>query len=271
MESTISQLLPEFETRKQVYVRRYELIRVLKAGDPAARELAHKLAKCAGGEPCGSSTCPVCVWRLRKSFVVGVNNCVKKLRLVQQCPITAFSAISSADKHRVEKLYRADLSLINKRVQRQCQRAGLPLVFGGVDISLNEDSPRKKLPFWQLHVYGVVVGQDREAVKRALKHLYGRDGSNPRPFRSRECTNLPKALSYAIKPMFVRRVSYIDHRGSRNTHDVSLKRSQLRELATWLGQYPLSDRCFLTGCRRYGDRIELNPGVKEKIYKEIIE
>lgn len=262
---TITKLLPAFETRKQVCVRRQELIRALEGGDHAATKLARDLIKCADGEPCGSPMCPVCIRGLRESFVLGVNMRVRELRRVCKFPISAFSAVLTSDKYRVGKLNRADLTLINKRLQRQYQREGLPLVFAGIDISLNEDGQRRKRPFWQLQAYGVVVGRDAEAVKQALKRRYPSDRSTPRPFRARECTNLSQAASYAIKPGFVRRVSYVDDQEGLNTRKVSLKRPEIRELATWLDQYPLSARYLLTGCRRSGGRMELQPGVKEKI------
>jgi hypothetical protein len=265
--SAIMQLLPKFETRKQVQERRTKLVRALEGGDNAAKNLARKLAKCDDDEPCNSPICPICVRALRQSFVVGVNKRIGKLRRTHKVPITAFSAILTTEKYRLGKLHRADLTLINKRLQRQYQRARLPLVFAGVDISLNEDSQRQSAPFWQIHVYGIVVGLKAKAIKQALKHLYPADKFTPKPFMAKECTYLPQAISYAIKATFVRRVSYIDvdNHGRPNTRKVSLKRSQLQELAMWLDQYPLSSRYLLTGCRRYGDRIELNPGVEKKL------
>jgi hypothetical protein len=108
--------------------------------------------------------------------------------------ITAFSAISVKDQQSGGKLAQLDLPLINRRIQRQHQRAGFPLVFAGVDVSWNECSPAKKSPFWQAQVYGVVVGLGVDAVKSALKPLYPHAPSIPRPLRVRECTELPEAL-----------------------------------------------------------------------------
>jgi hypothetical protein len=96
----------------------------------------------------------------------------------------------------------------------------------------------EEAPFWQGHVYGVVVGIGVEDVKNGIKRLYPRDTSIKRPLRVRECTDVPKALSYAVKPAFVRRVSYVDPRTGRdNTYNYDLKPPQLRELALCLGRY----------------------------------
>jgi hypothetical protein len=267
--STIIKLLPGFETRNQVIGRQRELIRALGGSDGAPMDLARMLDECAEGEPCSTAICPVCVRELRESFVLNANKRVAKLRRAHEFPISAFSAILIDEQHGIGDLYRADLTQINKRLQRQYQRKELPLVFAGIDISLNEDGHQQKSPFWQIHVYGVVVGSNVEALKHALKRLYPPDQSTPRPFLARECTDLPKALSYAIKPFVGRRVGYLNGQRRRDTNKVPLKRTQLRELATWLGQYPLAARYLLIGCRRYGDRIELNPGVKERLRKKI--
>jgi hypothetical protein len=269
--ASITKLLPRFETRRQVIERQKELIQALTGGDPAARRLARKVKKCVTGEPCKSAICPVCVRTLRRSFIVGVSKRIRKLRRKRRLPITAFSAILIADKYRPGKLHRADLSLINKRLQQQYLRAKLPLVFAGIDVSLNEDSQRQSHPlFWQIHVYGVVFGLSARHVKGALKDLYPADKSASKPFMAKDCcTYLPKALNYAIKTTFIRRARYIDDQDHLNTRKVSLKRPQLRELATWLDQYPLSSRYLLTGCRRYGDRVKLNPGVKKRLSSEM--
>jgi hypothetical protein len=58
--------------------------------------------------------------------------------------------------------------------------------------------------------------------------------------------------------MFIRRVSYVDATGRFNTRKVPIKSAEMRELTVWLDQYPLTARYLLTGCRRYGDRIEPN-------------
>jgi hypothetical protein len=169
------------------------------------------------------------------------------------------------DQYPVGQLHKLDLPLINKRIQRQHQRAQFPLVFAGVDISFNEASPPTSPPYWQAQVYGIVVGLGVDAVKGALKRLYLGGASVPIPLRVRDCLELPAALSYTIKPQFVRRVSYADATGRPNTRKCSLKAAQARELALCLGRYQLPVRYALTGCRHYRDRIDLNPGVKKRL------
>jgi hypothetical protein len=268
---TIQQLLPEFETIEEAFERQAEIIRALKGKHAAsaklekrARDLAEKLTECANGFPCNLSMCPICVRGLRESFVLAALRLIEGLQRKRKLPLTAFSAVGGCDQYLPGNLARMELPLINKRVQRQHQRAGFPLVFAGIDLSWDEYIPPNKPPFWQAQMYGVIVGLDVEAVKSAIKHLYSRAPSIPKPFHTRECLKVPEALSYIIKPAFVRQVRYIDH-PRRCPLKFWLKASQLREMALCLGRYKLPVRYALTGCRLYRDRIDLNPGVRKRL------
>src|SRR5207248_11332999 len=92
----------------------------------------------------------------------------------------------------------------------------------------------------------------------ALAHLYPKTRNSFRPLRVRKCDDLAKALSYVIKPYFSERVNYRDNTGRMNTRTIRLKPDQIRELAPWVCQYPLTGRYVLTGARRYSDRIEVH-------------
>jgi hypothetical protein len=259
----IKKLLPDFETPTVALERREKIIQALEGGNSDAKRLATKLVECVATARCNLPICPVCVRLLRRSFVLGALACTDELQSAinrAELPVTAFSAVLTAETYPVGELYEIDIPLINKRIQRQHQRAKFPLVFAGLDISLNEDGQAKTPPFWQAQIYGVVVGLPVDAVKTELQRLYPRGPSTPRPLRVRECSDLPEAISYAVKPTLVRRISYIDDTGRLNTRKLSLKPRQLRELALRLCQYELPVRYMLTGCRRYGDRIVLNPG-----------
>jgi len=170
--------------------------------------------------------------------------------------ITAFSFALPEEQYAVGDLHKANLLQINKRLQRRYERAGLPLVLGGVDISLNEDSAGCWSPYWQLQVYGVTVDLPLAEVKKRLAVNLPISERIPRPLRVRDCIEIHQGLSYIIKPMFIRRVSYVDPTGRLNTRKVPIKSAEMRELAVWLDQYPLTARYLLIGCRRYEDRIE---------------
>jgi hypothetical protein len=263
---TLTQLLPDFETSDQVSKRQTEIIRALNGDDPGAKRLTDKLKACANGSPCKLSMCPICVRRLRASFVLAALKVIKKVQRRQELPITAFQAVPLSDQYMPGMLRKMKAPAFNEKIQVRHRRAGFPLVFAGIDVSWNEDNTSKAPPFWQAQLYGVVVGIDVEDVKNAIKRLYPRHTSIKRPLRVRECTDVPRALSYAIKPAFVRRVSYVDPRTGRdNTYNYDLKAPQLREMALCLGRYELPVRYALTGCRLYSDRIKLNRGVRKRL------
>jgi hypothetical protein len=261
----LRQLLPKFETSQQVRERQATLVNHLKAGKRASRNIGRKLRRCRKNKACGSPSCPRCLRRLRRLFVRGAMTCIDRVRTASNIPrdqIVAFSAVLTEERYVAGDLHNANLNLINERVQRRHQRTGLPLVLAGVDISWNEDSAKRWEPHWQLQVYGVCVGLDRDQVKARIAKHYPANDTTPRPLRVRTCKNLnkalAKALSYTIKPYFGRRVNYFHPKTSKfRTRKVSLKRPQAQELATWIDQYPLTARHTLTGCRRYGDGIEL--------------
>jgi hypothetical protein len=255
----LRRLLPKFETPQQVRERKARLVMDLRAGKRASRSVGRKLRKCRKNSPCGSSLCPRCLRQLRKSFIPGAIQAIDEAGTTNDIPddqIVAFSAVLAEERYVCGDLHNADLRKINERIQRRHQRAELPLVLAGVDISYNEDSEKRWEPHWQLQVYGVCVGVDMAEVRRRLAKQYPANDTTPKPLRVRRCKNLAEALSYTIKPYFGKRVNYVDKTGRFNTRKVSLKRPQVQELATWINQYLLTARYALTGCRRYGKRIE---------------
>jgi hypothetical protein len=263
----LSRVLPRFESQQQARERKAKLVKDLRAGKRATRRVGRRLRRCRKDAWCGSPICPRCVRGLRKSFIPGAMGCIRQVCANEGIPeeqMVAFSAILTEERYAEGELCKANLRQINERLQRRHQRAGLPLVFTGVDISYNEDSEGRWEPHWQLQVYGVCVGVDVAEVTTRLAKLHPANNTTPKPLRVRRCKkkrrNLAKALSYMIKPYFGRRVSYLDDDTGRfNTRKVTLKRAQAQELATWIDQYPLTARYALTGCRRYGDRIEPTP------------
>jgi hypothetical protein len=119
-------------------------------------------------------------------------------------PITRVSAVPIGDRYRasVGALHTLDFSKARKAVQRDFQRQGWPVVFGGIDISLNEDSRKRWSTHWQLHGYFVIVGVSASEIRSALAGLYPADDRAPRPLVVSQCHDLAKAISYVIKPYF---------------------------------------------------------------------
>ncbi len=141
------ELLPKFETRQQAHYRKRVLTRQLDGGDDAAVLIARRLDACSKHAPCASPICPVCVRGLRRSFIKGGMACVADICRMGNVPgehVIAFSAVLGEEQYAVGQLHKADLLQVNKRLQRRFQRAELPIVLAGVDISYNEDSHSRR-------------------------------------------------------------------------------------------------------------------------------
>jgi hypothetical protein len=251
----------KFETIDEARKRRNKLIRQLKNGDPFAQDLAAKVAGCKGSRPCGSPTCPMCVRALRSWFICQAVDCINGLRLSNPSAlrgkVVRFSAVPS-EEYRFGGLSHADLHTLNKRLKKRHERAGFPLAFAGVDISLNVLNNAISDACWQPHVYGLVIGLTREQVREALSPHYPPGEHAPRPLLVTRCKKVAAVLSYCIKPYFSRRSGYRnDHNGRRNNRGQPLNGSQIRELAVWLDQYNLADRYLLRGCKKQGSRIAI--------------
>jgi hypothetical protein len=261
-------LLPGFETRADARNRRDVLVKHLLGGDYHQRRAGHALRRCRATAPCEQPICPRCVRQVRRSFVQAALDCIDHVRRscqLKNTPITAFSAVLTEEQYAAGDLADADLHRINERLQRRHLRCGFSLVFAGVDLSFNTRSDGLEQPYWQFQVYGVVVGLDCDGTKVALAYLYPKTPNTSRPLRVRKCDDLAKALSYIIKPYFSERVNYRDTTGRMNIHTVRLKPDQIRELAPWLFQYPLTERYLLTGARRYSDRIEVHESTLRRL------
>jgi hypothetical protein len=281
---TIKQLVPTFETKQQAAKRHAQMSRALQRDDgrgariaeqwaalevplvpdpleedARAKKLAEQLARCANSRPCNLSICPICLRRLRESFILGAVTCIQQLGLGPELPIIEFSAVSVRNSYSLDCLDRIDLRKIKKRIRDQHKRAGFPLAFAGVEILLNEMRQRHEYhaPFWQAQVHGVVVGLEIDDVESAVKREYPSEASIPMPLSLSECSNLAAAaLDSAVNPEFVR------NDGSRNTR---LKKSQLKEVGLWVSLHEPKVRYVLTGCHFDGTQLELKRGVRRHL------
>jgi hypothetical protein len=267
---SIWKVWPKFETKAQALERRAKLVRQLQKSDHSAQQLAVKLDGCRGHRRCNSPICPMCVRALRRWFICETIACFNELSAANPSAlrgkVTAFSAIPREEEYREGRLHVADLLSLGERLQKRHERAGFPLVFAGVDVSLNVFDNSTSTRRWQLQVYGVVIGCTPEQVRTALSGLYPAGKRTPRPLKVNRCNKFAATVSYTIKPYFGRRVSYIGRNGRRQTRKVPLKSSEIRELAVWIDQYRLADRYLLRGCRRkQGKRIVVNSAVRAQL------
>jgi hypothetical protein len=268
---SIWKVWPEFETKAQALERRAKLVRQLLDGDRSALQLATKLAGCNRHRRCGSPICHVCVGELRCWFICETIACFNELCAANPSAlrgkVVRFSGVPCEEEYPEGGLNAANLHRLNRRMQKPHERAGLPVVFAGVDVSLNVFDNSKSTKRWQIHFYGAVIGRTREHVRTALSDLYPIGKNTWRPLDVKCCNNLAAVVSYAIKPYFYRRSGYVKPAtGRRDTWEEPLKGSEIRELAVWLDQYRLADRYLLRGCRRRrGKRIVIDPAVRAQL------
>jgi hypothetical protein len=266
---SIYDVWPKFETIDQALKRRAKLVGQLHNGDDAAKQLAANVAACKNYRRCGSPICPMCVRALRRRFIFQAAGCVNDLRLSNPAAlrgkVVRFSAVPP-EAYRFGHLADADLCALNKKLQKRHERAEFPLVFAGVDISLNVFDNSTSDACWQPHVYGLVIGLTPDQVRAALAAHYPPGEHARRPLLVTRCKKLAAVLSYCIKPYFSRRSGYRDdHNGRRNSGPQPLNSLQMQDLATWLDQYRLEDRYLLRGCRKQGSRIVINPAARAEL------
>jgi hypothetical protein len=265
----IGQVWPKFETIDQARKRRDKVVRQLQNGNKSAKTLSRKLAACKRERRCDSPICPICIRALRLWFICQAIGCVNGVRSSNTSAlrgkVVRFSAVPP-EHYRLGDLHDIDLRTLNDKLQKRHERAQFPLVFAGVDISLNVFNNSTSDAYWQPHVYGLVLGLTVDQVRVALSPHYPAGEHARRPLLVTRCKKLAAVLSYCIKPYFSRRSGYRAPLNRRkNSRPQRLKVCQIQEFAVWLDQYRLTDRYLLRGCRKQGDRIVVNPAVRAEL------
>jgi hypothetical protein len=246
-----------FETFAEAEKRRGRKIRLLRKGSRHERRLAAKLDRCRKLHRCESGTCDVCVGLYRLDLY-------RKSRgiFATHPNWTRVSVVPVGFLKPVGELVSADLlaiaSLIDKRMERSSLRNRLGFI--GIDISLNTQD--NETIGWQLHLYMLVEGENTLRLREAIKAAFPPEPSAAVPYRFRTVRDAVKAITYLFKSIFQRRSRYWTANGQARTTHQSLKGSELRELLTFLDQYPIGARLILRGIRRSGKRfviINKNP------------
>jgi hypothetical protein len=223
-----------------------KMVRALRKGVPRDEELADQLRVCnlGGGSPCWLPMCPVCVANLRLYIFAEWVKGTGPLFSAPKLQFKWFWMAVPGGRYPLGQLDEVDLPSIYRRIQRQHERVGFPLVFSAVDISLIEDSPREIQPFWQAGVYSMIFGSSRR-VQRTLKDLTR--GNKATPFG----VYLPESI-----------------RAKGQTEKGQIKGAQMRELARCLARYDdVPARCVLTGCQQNDDGIELDLDVRKELWQ----
>src|ERR1700730_747984 len=87
-------------------------------------------------------------------------------------PETKPPSIPTTPRTAPGQLDQMDLPSINRRIQREHERVGFPLIFAGINISVYEDAPPKTKPRWQMQLDGIVAGLDVDAIEAGIPKYY---------------------------------------------------------------------------------------------------
>jgi hypothetical protein len=241
--------LPEdFETYAEAKQRRAHDIRVLRRGDWHRRRIAEKLSGCRKGQRCQNEACKICLGHFRRWLVSEATPI-----LVSRPHRTCASVVTAGLLVRDDELHDLDLGKLVKRLRKRLERSSLAdrMIIGGIDASLNFQN--NVVTGYQFHLHLLIEGQDDLALREAIKSALPPEATAPEAYRFARLNNIPGAVSYAYKALFVRRSRFTDRGGVVRTKKQPLKGSELRALLSFLARYRVGARLILQGVRRNGD------------------
>jgi hypothetical protein len=240
--------LPGFETKEQV-AERYEAYgRLMFTGNSVSEPTFYW---CEPEWPCNSGACPKCMREFRRWLVdAGITLFEQSLE-----PLSAASLVHHTLCRASSRLREFELAKAKRQLARHVERAGLGdlVAIGGFDFCFCIPIAPAR-PYWQPHAYIVFQGIQKGPLKQALSPFYPTAPNIPRPIRTRDVMHLMEAVSYSIKAVFYKRISYTDDRGRANTRSLPLSsKDHERELWSYLDGLRPVDRLFLRNVRRESD------------------
>jgi hypothetical protein len=231
---------------------------------PEAAKLAKILARCKRRRRCASGACPECGRAFQRFLVSEVR------RLAAGESEQELASVSIAfPKHRTaeDRLNVLGTTKLKRSLSETMNNAnGLAWMAGGIDLSLNDDTQKKLDIAWQPQFYGFADVTSVETLSKMLRDTYSPTKSVPRPVQMKECDGSVRAISYALKTEFVRRIAYRaivgppeNRRKCWHTRKVSLRPVEHVRAMLWLHRIGLAGRLFLRGVRmtRTGDSVGL--------------
>lgn len=238
-----------FETKQCTEAKRREVLNDLEV---SGRSFLWKLLnKCSEELPCNLRLCPRCMRAMRIKLIQDGRDLLRKAAATTGQDLVAFSIVLTKERTRRED-GPSTLRLLHGRIVRQLQRLALPspILIAGIDVSLNEGLGQR--PSWQPQLYGITLANNRKSLEEAFsyktKHV-------PKPSYFRNVTDLASALTYSAKIEFVRRASYKDSTGRRNTRKVRLSQMQRLSVALWMADAQTWETMIFQGITRRGSKL----------------
>jgi hypothetical protein len=241
-------LLPGFETEEHAEERYAARGRLMFTGNSVSEP---NFYWCEPGWPCNSGACPKCMRQFRRWWVDAAISLLDQ----QSSPVCVASLVHHTLCRTSGRLYEFDLAKAKRQLARHVERAGLGdlIAIGGFDFCFCIPVAPAS-PYWQPHAYVVFQGIKKGPLKQALSPFYPKAPNIPRPIRTRDVMHLMGAVSYSIKAVFYKRISYTDDRGRANTRPLPLScKDREHELLSYLDGLRAVDRVFLRNARRESD------------------
>jgi hypothetical protein len=201
-------------------------------------EMANTLQHCEPYQRCRHSACPLCLRALQRWFVwtaptalrIGTQSSGKQLVVLSIIPRLRLT-VGATLPHMREQVTRV-LTLLRKGLDD----AGVKLLSGGIDISLN-DEPTPKSPYAarrlrvQLHLWAIGPEQDIRQAEKTLRGIFPSSKQIPKPVYIRNFDGQLKGYAYALKTNFQRRIRLAPQtEKGRNTRNKSFTSEQTAEV-----------------------------------------
>ena len=242
------------KTSGEAWQQRRRDIKVLRRhakADPAALTLARTMEACRPEQRCGA--CAECKRARQRAFVAAGARVLSRgsLKVMALSVVLAYQAVRVGHLGDPEQLF-GELSRIARRALRT---AHIPWALGGFDVSVNEHRRGRFQPHYRPHIWMFVPRFAFERGERVFRSFFPINANVRRPVVANPFDGDLRALAYALKPNFTRRVTLPRERladgavARRNTRGRPLRAAQKLELAVALDAPRPTSRIFLHGAR----------------------
>ena len=243
-------------TSAEAELERRRHIKVLRRhgrADLTALVLAHMMETCRRGQRCGSGDCTECQRAQQRAFVAAGARVLPDglLEVRALSVVLAYQAVRVGHLDDPEQLF----GELSRRVRRALRAARIPWALGGFDVSVNEHRDGRFPPHYRPHLWMFVPGLAFERGDRVFRSFFPISASVRRPVVAKAFDGDLRALAYALKPNFTRRVTLPRERladgaiARRNTRGRPLRAAQKLELGVALDALGPTRRIFLHGAR----------------------
>jgi hypothetical protein len=231
------------------------------------RDLAVKLAQCTTAQPCGSGACPRCSIASLKPVKAAVTEALRPaLSSIGAVPVMITIAPVSFSVP-VGELRDFNLNAAVRRLKRTLHAGSLAWCVGALDFCVNEHATGRYKAHWSVHLHAFSVVKNPKKASRSLSGVLPRSTAIRRPVKVQPWDGKTRAIEYAFKSWFGRRIGTDDvTRCRRNKPDqpvspwprsTRLRAAEKHELLTFLDRIGPNGRIVQFGAMVRGRKVIL--------------